>query len=174
MIKKLVKYGNSNALVLDKALLEILNITDTTKLKLSTDGKSLVVTPLMATEGSKQPISLAEGEAMWHLIPSKANEATKQFEKLTPEELANYQADLQTLMNEFNKKYNYQLKCIAMSNNADYKKEHEELAQRSVIQELPIEAYYKEGMALLQKYMPDVPHDEIQQKQKELALKYKK
>lgn len=45
MLKKLVRYGNSHALVLDKAILELLNITEGSVVKLHTDGKSLVITP---------------------------------------------------------------------------------------------------------------------------------
>lgn len=45
MLKKLVKYGNSNALVLDKALLELLNITEGAVVKIKTDGTSLIITP---------------------------------------------------------------------------------------------------------------------------------
>lgn len=45
MLKKLVKYGNSNALVLDKAILELLNISEGSILKISTDGTSITLTP---------------------------------------------------------------------------------------------------------------------------------
>lgn len=45
MLKKLVKYGNSNALILDRAILELLNISEGAILKLHTDGKSLIITP---------------------------------------------------------------------------------------------------------------------------------
>jgi len=45
MLKKLVKYGNSNALVLDKALLELLNIGEGSVVKIKTDGTSLIITP---------------------------------------------------------------------------------------------------------------------------------
>ncbi len=45
MLKKLVKYGNSNALVLDKALLELLNISEGSVVKIKTDGTSLIITP---------------------------------------------------------------------------------------------------------------------------------
>lgn len=45
MLKKLVKYGNSNALVLDKALLELLNIAEGSVVKIKTDGTSLIITP---------------------------------------------------------------------------------------------------------------------------------
>ena len=46
MIKKLTKFGNSMALILDKPLLELLEITQTTGLKIKTDGHSLIITPI--------------------------------------------------------------------------------------------------------------------------------
>lgn len=48
MIKKLVKHGNSLALVIDKPVLELLNISEETPLEISTvDGKSLQVKPAL-------------------------------------------------------------------------------------------------------------------------------
>lgn len=45
MLKKIVKYGNSSALVLDKALLELLNMEEGSVVKIKTDGVSLIITP---------------------------------------------------------------------------------------------------------------------------------
>lgn len=45
MIKQLAKHGNSLALVVDKAILELLHIDADTPLEVSTDGHSLIVTP---------------------------------------------------------------------------------------------------------------------------------
>lgn len=45
MLKKIVKYGNSNAIVLDKALLELLNMAEGSIVKIKTDGISLIITP---------------------------------------------------------------------------------------------------------------------------------
>jgi antitoxin component of MazEF toxin-antitoxin module len=45
MIKKLTRHGNSMALVIDKPILEILNIAPGTPLKITTDGRSLTITP---------------------------------------------------------------------------------------------------------------------------------
>ncbi len=45
MIKRLTKHGNSLALVIDKALLELLDIAPDTPLELRTDGHALIVTP---------------------------------------------------------------------------------------------------------------------------------
>lgn len=47
MIKKLVKYGNSTALVLDKAILELLNMSEGGSVKITTDGKSLILSPVV-------------------------------------------------------------------------------------------------------------------------------
>lgn len=46
MLKKLVKYGNSNALILDKAIMELLNMQEGSTVKFKTDGKSLIITPV--------------------------------------------------------------------------------------------------------------------------------
>ena len=45
MIKTLTKHGNSYALVIDKPILDLLEIRPDTPLKIVTDGKSLVVSP---------------------------------------------------------------------------------------------------------------------------------
>lgn len=46
MIKKLTKHGNSMALVIDKGILDLLNINDETPLDISTDGKTLLISPV--------------------------------------------------------------------------------------------------------------------------------
>ena len=46
MIKKLTAHGNSAALIIDKALLEILNIDMDTPLEIVTDGESLIISPV--------------------------------------------------------------------------------------------------------------------------------
>jgi len=46
MLKKLTKHGNSLALVIDKGVLEILNIDDQTPLEISTDGTILLISPV--------------------------------------------------------------------------------------------------------------------------------
>jgi len=46
MIKKLSKHGSGRALTLDKSLLDLLNITDDTFLKITTDGKGLSIYPV--------------------------------------------------------------------------------------------------------------------------------
>jgi antitoxin component of MazEF toxin-antitoxin module len=46
MVKFLTKVGNSEAIVIDKAILSILKITSDTPLEITTDGKNLVVSPI--------------------------------------------------------------------------------------------------------------------------------
>lgn len=46
MVKYLTTHGNSAALVLDKPILELLHIDMDTPLEISTDGKSLVISPV--------------------------------------------------------------------------------------------------------------------------------
>jgi antitoxin component of MazEF toxin-antitoxin module len=46
MIKKLVRHGNSRALVIDKPILELLHITDETEIEIITDGTSLTMRPV--------------------------------------------------------------------------------------------------------------------------------
>ena len=45
MIKKLVRHGNSLALVIDKAILELLRIDHDTPLELITDGDVIIIKP---------------------------------------------------------------------------------------------------------------------------------
>jgi antitoxin component of MazEF toxin-antitoxin module len=47
MVKKLIKHGNSVALVIDKPILEMLKITNETSFELSTDGKNIILSPQM-------------------------------------------------------------------------------------------------------------------------------
>lgn len=46
MIKTLTVHGNSAALIIDKALLEILNIDMNTPLEIVTDGQNLIISPV--------------------------------------------------------------------------------------------------------------------------------
>jgi antitoxin component of MazEF toxin-antitoxin module len=50
MTKKLTRHGNSLALVIDKPILELLNIDEDTGLNVSTDGRSLVVSPVLSAK----------------------------------------------------------------------------------------------------------------------------
>jgi len=46
MIKKLTKHGNSLAIIIDRAVLDLLKIDADTPLEISTDGQVLVIAPV--------------------------------------------------------------------------------------------------------------------------------
>jgi len=54
MIKKLIKHGNSAALVIERGILELLNITRDTPLDISTDGEVLIISPVRDEARRKQ------------------------------------------------------------------------------------------------------------------------
>lgn len=54
MIKKLTRHGNSLALVLDKGVMELLNIDAETPLEISTDGSLLLITPVREEKRRRQ------------------------------------------------------------------------------------------------------------------------
>jgi antitoxin component of MazEF toxin-antitoxin module len=45
MTKKLIRHGNSAALILDKALLDLLKVKMDTTLEVTTDGRNIIVSP---------------------------------------------------------------------------------------------------------------------------------
>ena len=50
VVKKLTRQGNSSALILDRTMLDLLDIDQDTPLKLTIDGKRLIVEPLTDRE----------------------------------------------------------------------------------------------------------------------------
>jgi antitoxin MazE len=54
MLKKLTRHGNSLALVIDKGVLELLNIDDQTPLEISTDGTLLLISPVRDEKRRRQ------------------------------------------------------------------------------------------------------------------------
>ena len=45
MTKKLIQHGNSAALVIDKALMELLKVRMDTPLEVTTDGRNIIISP---------------------------------------------------------------------------------------------------------------------------------
>jgi len=50
MEKKLSKFGNSLALIIDKPILELLDISETTTLKITIDAGKITITPVKKTK----------------------------------------------------------------------------------------------------------------------------
>jgi len=62
MVKRLTKHGNSLALVIDRGVLDLLDIGVDTPLDITTDGKCLVVSPVRdAARQKKFRAALEEG-----------------------------------------------------------------------------------------------------------------
>ena len=58
MTKKLVRHGNSAALILDKPILDLLNVTMDTPLEITTDGRNTVISPVSTNSESEFAASL--------------------------------------------------------------------------------------------------------------------
>ncbi len=54
MVKFLTKVGNSQAIVIDKAILSLLQISSETPLEITTDGKNLVISPVSDPDRVKE------------------------------------------------------------------------------------------------------------------------
>lgn len=54
MIKKLTSHGNSVALVIDKAILELLKMAADTTVELTTDGRNLIISPVREAGRAKK------------------------------------------------------------------------------------------------------------------------
>ena len=54
MVKKLKRIGNSQGIIIDKAVLELLKITMDTPLEIETDGQNLIIKPIRETSTDRQ------------------------------------------------------------------------------------------------------------------------
>lgn len=64
MIKKLTRYGSSAAIVLDRPVLELLNISFSTPLKITTDGNRIIIAPAPPEESqeTETPADFSKGQ----------------------------------------------------------------------------------------------------------------
>jgi antitoxin MazE len=74
MIKRLTRVGNSQALVIDKPILDLLGITMETDLEITTDGKGLHIVPRVTESDRRRRIKAAADQVM--------TKHRKTFEKL--------------------------------------------------------------------------------------------
>ncbi|KPK36190.1 MAG: AbrB family transcriptional regulator [Nitrospira bacterium SG8_35_1] len=54
MIKKLVSHGNSAALIIDRPIMDLLNVDMSTPLEITTDGRNLIVSPVKSSSREKK------------------------------------------------------------------------------------------------------------------------
>ena len=72
MIKHLTAHGNSLALVIEKAILELLRITKDTPLEINTDGRNLVISPVDDKDREKKVDAAMEKIHKRHAATFKA------------------------------------------------------------------------------------------------------
>lgn len=160
MLKKLVKYGNSNALVLDKALLEILNITEGSTVKIKTDGTSLIITPVDQVSSGKIIPTITPHETFGQAINNSMDAFTK---TKAPGEGHAYYNEMRAVF----ARYYEPIKNLL--HNAEFKKELSDLEQAfNGNQQSP--EYYQALAQLHKKHNPElsVMENEI----KEISQKY--
>lgn len=173
MLKKLAKYGNSTTLVIDKAILELLNMDESSIVKLHTDGKSLIITPVVNAE--KAMISASAEEITRSAHGNIQNINAKNLQNM-PEEMkakaANPPAELQKELKEaFERHMPIVLKFTKdMESNEEYAAALKELEQRFNPKTQPTE-YMEEFMKLRHKFYPVLA--EMDNEIKAIAEKYK-
>jgi antitoxin component of MazEF toxin-antitoxin module len=74
MIKRLTRVGNSQALVIDKPILDLLGITMETDLEITTDGTGLHIVPRVTESDRRRRVKAAADQVM--------TKHRKTFEKL--------------------------------------------------------------------------------------------
>lgn len=82
MIKKLTKFGNSMALILDKPLLELLEISQKTNLKIKTDGYSFIITPIKDENEEPEINIVSKNEKLQKLHEKNIKKYTPALKKL--------------------------------------------------------------------------------------------
>ena len=60
MTKKLIKHGNSAALILDKPILDLLKVKMDTPLEITTDGKNIIISPASSDHDEKDLLEALE------------------------------------------------------------------------------------------------------------------
>ncbi len=64
MVKRLQTVGNSSGIIIDKPILELLQITPDTKLEITTDGDRLIITPIRAKRSRKDKLARAQARTV--------------------------------------------------------------------------------------------------------------
>jgi len=68
MIKRLVRHGNSRALIIDKPILELIGANEDSEFTIVTDGRSLTITPVNSAEEERRlafEYALEEANKSW-------------------------------------------------------------------------------------------------------------
>lgn len=77
MIKKLSKHGNSLAILIDKPILELLNINEHTQIHIKTDGTNIIIEPIRNTTISSD----SKLQELYEDLVGKYNNVLKKLSK---------------------------------------------------------------------------------------------
>lgn len=123
MLKKLIKYGNSNALIFDKAILELLNIEEGAVVKISTNGKAIIITPHEKVTAEKISETYTNNEATADFI---VNSYLNQYKNIDETKRAALTQELREIL--------VRQKNITedLSKNPDFMKEWQTVAKQSL------------------------------------------
>ena len=144
MLKKLVKYGNSNALILDKAILELLNIEEGATIKLKTDGKSIIITPHTKAISEKVSETFTHNQAN---IEAYVKESLKKHLNINEDVRKTLEKELQNLIKK------HQELHAQLTQNSDF---FEEVAQIKNKLDASSPEYVEAYKALRTKYSPEL------------------
>ncbi len=162
MLKKLAKYGNSTTLVIDKAILELLNMNESSVVKLHTDGKSLIITPVHVEQVQNEKLSFAPSEALLEA----ANSVGAKMSSASAQEAA--ALELAQMNEQDQQQMQAELSAVFAKNIGMFKKFHNEIEPTKEFQEKlgelsekynPVsepETYIKAFDALKNQYCPEL------------------
>lgn len=81
MIKKLSKHGNSLAILIDKPILDLLNINETTHINITTDGTNIIIEPIRTKEVPTVISKDSKLQKLYEELITKYNNVLKKLSK---------------------------------------------------------------------------------------------
>ena len=81
MVKKFTKHDDSLAVIIDKPILELLNMTEDTRINLRTDGKNIIIEPMGAQTSAGTISDNPKLQKIYEDIVAKYDEAFKKLSK---------------------------------------------------------------------------------------------
>lgn len=81
MIKKLSKHGNSLAILIDKPILDLLNINEQTRINIKTDGTNIIIEPIRTEPGSSLISENPQLQDLYENLVDKYNAVLKKLSK---------------------------------------------------------------------------------------------
>ena len=148
MLKKLVKYGNSNALILDKAILELLNIEEGATIKIKTDGTSIILTPHVKATSEKISETFTHNQAT---IEAPIKELLKRSKGVAKAKRKKLETELPELIQ------NYQNLVTQLAKNPDFAEEVAQIPGQAIDPSSGYSPEYMEAYkAIRDKYVQEI------------------